>query len=387
VNLFSVFYFLLALILWVLALPYLFYKARSKKYKVAIPARFFLKNNPKFKESYVWFHTCSMGETKSIVPLVNQFENVNLTVNTNTGYEEAKKLTQNVRYLPYELFLPFWITKQKILVVMEAELWYMLFLIAKVRNTPTMLINARISDKSFDSYKKFAWFYKKIFINIDYVFAQSQIDKERLELLGAKNIEVVGNIKLANLPKVTKELIKPNKMVITAASTHENEEQLILDAYQKEFGTLVIVPRHPERFEAVSSMIESYAIKYNLTYHRYSQKEDFDSDIILIDCMGELINIFAISDVVILGGAFENIGGHNPIEPAYFNTKLISGKNIFNQKALFECVKNYTLIDNNQLKQTLEQIDKMKKSSLVQVGNIAPIIEVINRYNIKKKDK
>lgn len=386
-NLFLVFYFLLALVLWILALPYLLYKSRSTKYKDAIPARFFLKNNPKFENSSVWFHTCSMGETKSIAPLVGQFEDVNLTVNTNTGYEEAKKLTKNVRYLPYELFLPFWITKQKILVVMEAELWYMLFLIAKSKNIPTMLINARISNRSYNSYKKFAWFYKKIFTNIDYVFAQSDLDKQRLQSLGAKNIKVVGNIKLANLPKTTKELEKPNKTLICAASTHNNEEKLILESYKKEFGVLVIVPRHPERFEEVDKLIQSYSKKYNLTYHRYSQKQDFNSDIVLVDCMGELINIYAISDVVILGGGFENIGGHNPIEPAYFNTKLISGKNIFNQKALFECVENYSLIQSNQLKQTLEQIDKMKKSSLVQVGNIEPIIEVINRYNIKKKDK
>jgi 3-deoxy-D-manno-octulosonic-acid transferase len=388
VNLFFVFYFLLALILWILALPYLLYKSLSTKYKQSIPARFFLKNNSKFQDQSVWFHTCSLGETKSIANIVKQFDNVNMSVNTNTGFQEAKKLTSNVRYLPYELFLPFWITKQNILVVMEAELWYMLFFIAKRKDTPTMLINARISDKSYDSYKKFSWLYKKIFENIDYVFAQSKIDKHRLQTLGAKNIKVIGNIKLANLPTTTKDLVKPNKTVIVAASTHENEEQLILDVYKKEYGVLVVVPRHPERFEKVDQLIKEYINDKDLTYHRYSQKNSFDSDIVLVDCLGELINIYAISDVVILGGAFEDdIGGHNPIEPAYFNTKLISGKKIFNQKSLFECVNDYVLIENNELEQTLEQIDSIAKSSIQKVGDIDPIIEAINRYNIKKKDK
>ncbi|MEA1914609.1 MAG: glycosyltransferase N-terminal domain-containing protein, partial [Campylobacterota bacterium] len=215
-NLFSLFYLFVALVFWVLALPFLLYKSRSNKYKDAIPARFFLKNNGAFKNKGIWFHTCSMGETKSIVPLIEQFDNVNLSVNTNTGFEEAKKHCQNVRYLPYELFLPFWVNQQKVLVVMEAELWYMLFLMAKIRNTPTMLINARISDKSHASYLRFSWLYKRIFKNIDQVFAQSEVDKNRLEQLGASNVEVIGNIKLANLPKVTKSLEKQKELLITA---------------------------------------------------------------------------------------------------------------------------------------------------------------------------
>ncbi len=94
--------------------------------------------------------------------------------------------------------------------------------------------------------------------------------------------------------------------------------------------------------------------------------------------MGVLVNIFAISDVVILGGAFEKIGGHNPVEPAFFNCKLISGKEIFNQKSLFECVNNYYIIENEELKDYLEKLDKLDKSTLVQEGDIKPIIKELN---------
>ncbi|MEA1913763.1 MAG: 3-deoxy-D-manno-octulosonic acid transferase, partial [Campylobacterota bacterium] len=216
---------------------------------------------------------------------------------------------------------------------------------------------------------------------IDQVFAQSEVDKNRLEQLGASNVEVIGNIKLANLPKVTKSLGKQKELLITAASTHENEEQLILDAHERSHGKLIIVPRHPERFEKVDQLIREVARMKCLSYHRYSQKEDFSSDIILVDCMGELNNIYAISDVVILGGAFENIGGHNPVEPAFFGVKLISGKKIFNQKALFDCVNDFVLIDNNELKQTLDNIEYLTHSSLKKVGQLKPIVEAINRYN------
>lgn len=378
-SLFSIAYYLLASLVYILALPYLIFKSRKSKYKIAIPSKFFLLNNPKFEKETIWFHVCSMGETKAIKPIVEKIKDeVNISVITNTGFEEAKSFSKNVRYLPFEIFLPFWIKKQKALVVMEAELWYMLFLCAKAKDAKTYLINARISDKSYNSYKKFAFFYKKVFKNIDKIFAQTNTDKKRLEELGAKNIEVIGNIKLSQLPKVTKNFEKMDEILITAGSTHEKEEELILDSYERKYGKLVIVPRHPERFEKVNLLLEEYSKSKNLSYHRFSKKEDFSSDIILVDKLGELNNIYAISDVVILGGAFENIGGHNPIEPAFFGCKLISGKRIFNQKSLFECVNNYKLVENEELKETLENIENLKKSSLLKKGDLKPILKELH---------
>lgn len=380
-SLFSIFYYLVLSVIYILAIPYLIFKSQSSKYKKAIPAKFFLKNNLRFKENGIWFHSCSMGETKAIKPLIENYkEQANISVITNTGFEEAKSINQNVRYLPFEIFLPFWINKQKVLVVMEAELWYMLFLIAKNKGAKTFLINARISDKSYNSYKKFSFFYKKIFENIDKVFAQSEIDKVRLEELGAKNIEVIGNIKLAQLPQKKIDLKKPSGILITAASTHENEEELIINSYKKEFGKLVIVPRHPERFTKVDLLLSEFVKEKNLSYHKFSEKEDFESDIILVDKMGILNDIYAISDVVVLGGAFEKIGGHNPIEPAFFGCKLISGKNIFNQKSLFECIKNYYLIEKDEIGDYLGKIGVLEKSVLTKAGSIEPIIKEIDKW-------
>lgn len=380
-SLFSIFYYLLLGIIYILAIPYLIFKSKSTKYKKAIPAKFFLKDNSKFKENGVWFHSCSMGETKAIKPLIEKYKELaNISVITNTGFEEAKTISSNVRYLPFEIFLPFWINKQRVLVVMEAELWYLLFLFAKKRGAKTFLINARISDKSYKSYKRFDFFYKKIFQNIDKVFAQSEVDKYRLEELGAYNVEVIGNIKLVQLPQKKLNLKKPVGMLITAASTHENEEKLILNAYKKEHGKLVLVPRHPERFDKVDLEIREFIKDKNIFYQRYSIKENFDSDIILVDKMGILNDIYAISDVVILGGAFEKIGGHNPVEPAFFGCKIISGKNIFNQKSLFDCIKNYYLIENDELGEYLNNIKNLEKPILTKAGSIEPIIKEINRW-------
>ena len=377
-SVFKYIYFVVATFLYIVAIPYLLFKSRNKKYSQAIPAKFFLKNNSKLPQNKIWFHSCSMGETKALKPIIDKFDsdNINLSVITNTGFEQAQQMVKNVRYLPFEIFLPFWITKQKALVVMEAELWYMLFFIAHLKGIKTYLINARINDKSYKSYKKFRFFYKEIFKYIDVIFAQSEIDKQRLESLGAKNIKVIGNIKLASLPKVTKNLTKPNRFVVTAGSTHQSEEKLILDAWEDKNKTLIIVPRHPERFDEVYELIKQKAQKENFSYHRYSKQNDFNSDIVLVDVMGELINIYAISDAVILGGGFiQSAGGHNPIEPAFFNTILISGKTIFNQKSLFECVNDYYLIKNEELKDYIDNMENLNKTSLGQRGDIEPIIK------------
>ena len=380
-SLFALFYNFILLVVYIILTPYLIYKSKSKKYKIAIPAKFFLKNNQKFEKSGVWFHSCSMGEVRAIKPLIKEFEEEsNISVITNTGFDQAKTICKNVRFLPFEIFLPFWITRQKVLVVMEAELWYMLFLMAKKKGAKTLLINARISDKSYKSYLRFRFFYKKIFENIDKVFAQSEVDKQRLQELGAKNVEVIGNIKLAQLPKRRALFEKPNITTIVAASTHEGEEELILNSYKKEFGKLIIVPRHPERFLKVEELIKNYIKDKNLTFHKFSIKEDFSSDIVLVDVMGILNDVYEIGDITILGGAFAKIGGHNPIEPAFFKNVIISGKNIFNQKSLFECIKNYYLIENSELKEYLEKANTLLKPELTKEGSFEPIIKEIKKW-------
>jgi len=343
--LFASFYYLLALFLWLLLIPFLLYKSTQKKYRDSIPARFFLKNNPPFKKELIHFHACSLGEVKALKSIIDALkEPVNITTTTNTGFEEAKKLCLDPKFLPYEIFLPFWYKKQKILVVLEAELWFMLFFVAKKRGVKTILLNARISDNSYKSYKRFSFFYKKIFENIDLVFAQTNKDAKRLKELGAKEITVTGNIKVFQNIKQTKEFKKPTKPVLTLASTHEGEELLLLKSIKELSNyTVIIVPRHPERFDKVSNELE----KNGFLHQRYSKTKNFDSDITLVDAMGELINIYAISDIVLLGGSFvDGVGGHNPLEPAYFSCKIISGKYYFNQKALYEIVKNIEICDD-----------------------------------------
>ncbi len=381
---FFLFYYLLAVFLYLISLPYLFFLSFKKKYKDSIPARFFLYKNKFFNKNNIWFHSCSLGETKSLKPIIDKInKEVNISVTTNTGYEEAKKLSNSVRFLPFEIWQPFWQKKQKVLIVLEAELWYLLFFIAKRKGTKTILLNARISDNSYKAYKKFSFFYKIIFKYIDEVFAQSDIDKQRLKEIGAKNIKVIGNIKAYNDIKITKKMIKPiNTKIITLASTHEGEEELILKTIRFEKNMkIIIVPRHPERFDKVNNFLENFSKKNSLTYGKMSENESISSNIVLCDKMGELVNIFAISDIVLLCGSFvKGIGGHNPLEPAYFGCSIISGKYIFNQKVLFDMVKNIYISDIDNLNNLLSS--KLKKSYIKEKVDLDPLFKSIGEKHV-----
>ena len=380
----KIFFFLysfVAFLIYIIALPFLIVFSFKTKYRTSIPSRFFLWKNKPLKPNGIWFHSCSFGEAKAIKPLVDELpvDVLRMSTTTHTGFKAISEYTEQSRYLPFESLLFFWTKPQKVLVVMEAEFWYLLFTLAQKRGAKTLLINARMSDRSFPKYQRIGWLYREIFKHIDEVYAQTTLDKERLESLGAKNVVVTGNIKLSKLPDVSKKLEKPSALMICAASTHKGEEGLILQAFrdfkkeQKE-AKLIVVPRHPERFEKVASLIEDFAKEEGFNWHKYSQKDNFESDITLVDKLGELVNIYAISDIVILGGAFEPIGGHNAAEAAQFACKIISGKYYFNQKDIFEAVEGIVIVEASNLSRRLFQHALLKPTKIKYRTDISPIV-------------
>ena len=394
---FFVIYYIFTFIIYIIFLPFLIFLSFKNKYKKSIPARFFLYKNPSFNEKNYHFHSCSLGETKAIKPIIERFEKVNLSVITDTGFEEAKKYENaDVRFLPFEIFLPFWMKPCKALIVIEAELWYMLFFVAKRKCTKTILLNARISEKSYPKYLKFGWFYKKIFENIDLVLAQSEEDKKRLLSIGAKNIKVIGNIKTYFKPKITTKYVK-TKPLLVIASTHAKEEELILKHIIPSEYQIVIAPRHPQRFDEVYSIMQKYgnvvriSKKWKMENGKWkmengeltqpaimeNEKFELNGDLILMDKMGELVNLYAVADAVILGGSFvDNVGGHNPIEAAYFNTTIISGKYIFNQKPLYDEVEGIIICDAHEISTHLKHPKKTFVKNNVRIEDIVREVRI-----------
>ena len=381
-KIFFYFYSFVSFIVYIVALPLLLLFSLKSKYKASIPARFFVWKNPSLKPHGIWFHSCSFGEAKAIYPLVESVpsEVLRMTTTTQTGYEAIVHYTKESRYLPFEPLLFFWLKPQKALVVMEAEFWYLLFVLAQKRGAKTLLVNARMSDRSYPKYLRMGWLYRHIFKHIDEVYAQTPLDKERLESLGATNVVVTGNIKLSSLPKATKTLVKPSGLIVCAASTHNTEEALVLDAYyrlkqEQCEARLIIVPRHPERFDKVAKMIEAFSHAHTFSWHRYSKNKSLEDDIVLIDTLGELVNIYSISDIVILGGAFEPIGGHNAAEAAQFGCKIISGKHYFNQVDIFGAIEGIAVVEASNLAHRLLQHGLLKPSKLKYCTDISPIIK------------
>jgi len=385
---FFILYAIVMTVAYFILLPFLYFFSKQQvKYKISIPARFFLYKNAPLDRDGIWFHVCSFGEARAIYPILDGLpkEVLRLTTTTQTGHEAiSSKSEDQSRYLPFEPLLFSWLRPQKMLLVMEAEFWFLLFALAKRRGAKTLLINARMSDRSFPKYKRIAWLYRHIFKHVDEVYAQSEIDKERLAFLGAKNIRVIGNIKLANIPKVTQKLTKPKTLLVCGASTHEGEEELIINAFLKlkeeePKARLILAPRHPERFKKISEMVERCANENHYSWHNYSQNEAFNSDIIVADVLGELVNIYAISDVVILGGAFSPVGGHNAAEAAQFGCKIISGEHYFNQRDIFSMIEGITIVTKENLARRLQQHAQLIPTKIIQRTDIEPILESIKR--------
>ncbi|EQB39691.1 3-deoxy-D-manno-octulosonic acid transferase [Sulfurimonas hongkongensis] len=384
-NPFSLLYYVLSVVLYLIALPLLVYLSFKRKYKKSIPARFFLFNNKRFeKEDGIWFHVCSLGEAKALKPILElvKAQDIKITTITQTGQNEAKKYKAEVRFLPYEMFLPFWIKKQKLLVVLEAEFWYMLFVAARRSGTRVVMLNARISDKSVKKYLQFAWFYKRLLSNVEIIYAQSEVDKNRFLALGAKNIEVIGNIKLAGKISKTKEYEKPLQETIVAASTHAGEEESVLKSfleYKKQVDAkLIVVPRHPERFLSVYELLKRYAKENSFTLSQFSETKNFDAEIVLMDAMGELNNIYNISDIAIVGGAFrEDIGGHNPLEPAFFGCKIITGKHFHDQKELYKYVHHVQYVESDEIHKALMAAKDLPPSMVEEKIDLEPVVKKI----------
>lgn len=371
-------YNFLAFAVYILIFPFILILSCKKKYRESLPARFFLLKNLKGNQSDVHFHACSFGEVNTIVSLAKNFNNTFITTITKTGFDLAKKNNFVTKFLPFELFIPFWLKKSKVLVIFEAELWLNLVKYAKKNGTYVVLLNARISDRSYKRYLKFAFYYKMIFKNIDIVYAQSKKDADRLKELGAKNVVIFGNVKnfLPQLPNKKYNKFK-DKFFIVIASSHNGEEEMILNNLEfKENYKILLAPRHPERFEKVDIIFKNYAKKNNLSYEKFSQNLDLSSDCILLDTLGEVINFYAICDVCILCGSFiEGIGGHNPIEIAQFNKPIISGKFFHNQETLYSNVEGINIIDESQIQKTLDS--KLCKTFVKQNDKMQDLLKTI----------
>lgn len=311
--------------------------------------RFGLGLKYEVKKPVIWLHAVSVGETRAMqkmyVLLQTKFPNhqILITTMTPTGRETAKLLYKSaiVHYIPYDMphaVKRFYkVFKPEIGIIMETEIWPNLLHYANKYGIKTYLVNARLSPKSYKSYKRVSFILGKFINYFDAILCQDKNTESRFKDLGfAGSTAVLGNTKfdlvLTNIDEAFIAKARNNNLtrkIIIFASTREKEESLILKNLPADATFLVvIVPRHPERFSLIEKLIQENGIKYQ----KRSSNEEIASDtqILLGDSMGEMFMYYKMADVAIIGGSFNNGGGQNIIEPIYISKPVVFGPSMYN---------------------------------------------------------
>ena len=313
-------------------------------------------------------HAVSLGETRAAEPLVRALlerwpeHAVVLTHMTPTGRTASKDLfAGNNRvlrvYLPYD-FGPF-VTRflrhfrPVFGIIMETELWPMLLATCQQRNVPVLLANARLSERSARRYARWPALARILFGALTATGAQSAADAARLTALGARRVNITGNIKFDVEPP--SEILalgadfrarRGLRPTIFAASTREGEEEAILDAFIRASSSgnpetlLILTPRHPQRFDEVENLIRARGLTVSRRSAAPPDPSPIDTQVWLGDSMGEMFAYYAASDIALVGGSWQPFGGQNPIEACAVGTPILLGPHTFNfQRIALEAVE------------------------------------------------
>lgn len=394
--------------LWIFALatfPSVFFQMLTKgKYRASFSQKLGLsfpsihkKNRP-----LIWIHAVSVGETNAVAALAKKLKNspqnplVLVSSGTETGHAEAKK---SLAFADFHVFLPFdfsWIIKPIIrrvqptqVILCETDWWYNFLQGCKGCGAQVIVVNGKISERSTRRFLKFSYFSRRLFDSIDLFCVQSRHYLQRFEKLGIdkKKLVITGNIKFDNDHQICSEdflkdlrtrlsLIASDKVVVIG-STHDPEEKLLLSALKnawKEIPDLkvIIVPRHPERFDKVAFEI----LEMGFSLHRYSSQASPQNSpqVILVDTMGLLRKCYQLATIAIVAGSFTpKVGGHNILEPLYYGVPTLFGPHMHSQPEMLELILDYQAglqVENDAIGPIILNLmaDQEQRSSLTNAG-------------------
>jgi len=407
------FYRIVLLALLPLVLILLLIRSRkSKAYRQRLLERLGFFPQPAMQDG-ILVHAASVGEVIALKSFIDEllltYPNTPITITTftPTGSEQVKKLFANKvqhSYLPLDVYpctqLFLRRLRPKLVIFMETELWPNLVAQCVSKKIKLLLINGRLSKKSLNSYQKINALIKPCLNSFDDILTQSQENLTHFTQLGAQTSRCrnVGNLKFdisindniqhkqAELAQLINPECSVKRKIWLVASTHEGDEVIVLNAFREvlaEFPQLllVIVPRHPERFDRVAKLCQ----QHDFSLARRSENTLVnDQQIWLLDSLGELMAGFALSDIVTMGGSFSEVGGHNPLEPALFKKPIIVGSDMSNfteilqqllqKKALLQlpqdnAVEQLTQAVNTLLHQPEQQISLGEQAYQVVLAN------------------
>ena len=386
---------------------YRIFKNKEDKFRVKEKFCFFSKKRNAGK--LIWFHGSSVGEIMSIIPIIKKYETdksinkiliTSSTLSSSNIIEKMKFKKIIHQFYPVDhiffsnKFLNFW--KPSVAIFLESEIWPSMFKSIKERNIPLILLNARITHKTFCRWSKIIFFSKSIFGLIDIAYPQNNETKIFLKKLNVNNIKKIGNLKYIGneelkVNRIDKKLFSQFKKYKTfvAASTHDTEEifaaktHLLLKKNNKNLIT-IIIPRHINRVDQIINEISM--LNLNIITRSSNKKNLSNVDIFIVDTFGESKKFYKIATSVFLGGSIISKGGQNPLEPARFGAKILHGPDVDNFKEVYryldllkisskvknplQCansiifrknmkkVKKMRILGKNILKNTLNELDK-----------------------------
>lgn len=345
----------------------------------------------KVKKQSIWFHAVSVGEVNAVESLVKRAKiefpeyNIAVTTVTKTGQLVAKNKFKNIAdiitYFPYDnkfsVNAAIKALNPKIIIIAETEIWPAFCNEVNNKNIPLVLVNGRISPNSYKGYKKFRFFFEKVLKNFSLILMQTDDDKNRIIDIGAnpEKVVVMGNLKfdIANvldgheIKELKHSLKSGDYKVLIAGSTHKGEDEIIINTYKRlkieiQDLKLLIAPRHPERNDQVLKLVCETGLKVGL---RSKNSHFKNTDIILLDTMGELSKLYSVAKVAFIGGSFSGTGGHNPLEAAIYGVPVVSGADVFNFKDIYrfmtEAQSAFIFSDKDKLSIKIRELFKNKE--------------------------
>ena len=354
----------------------------GKEDKVRFKEKFCFFSKKNHVDGIVWFHGASVGEILSIMPIIEKFEKditikkiliTSSTLSSSHIFSKYKLKKTIHQFYPFDLnfltnfFISYW--KPKLAIFVDSEVWPNMYCNLSERGVPLILLNARITRKSFNRWKYFPRFSEKIFKRINLALPQNLETKRYLKLLGVKNIKHVGNLKFFGTSQKPHKNIKLRnkflkKTIWCAASTHKSEE-LFIGKVHKELKTniknllTIVIPRHINRKKIIANELENIGL--NTEFHTLSRKLKRNTDIYIVDTYGDALKFYSLSKLTFVGGSLISHGGQNPLEPAREGNYIIFGPNVHN----FEEV--YRMLENLKIATKIHSIKNIKKIFLKKI--------------------
>ena len=373
--------------------------------------KFSLQKEKRETGKLIWFHCSSVGELLSIVPLIQELEKkknlkqilvTTSTLSSSKIFEKFKFKKTLHQFYPLDNiyiisnFLNYW--KPSSVVFVESEIWPVMISELKKRKIKLVLINARMSEKSFKRWSSIKYFGKNILEKFDYIFPQNKETFLYFKKLGLKKIKFLGNLKFIDthndkFNEINKKYFK-NKTILCTASTHHNEEEIFADLhikYKKKIPNLItiIIPRHIERTDEIAQMLDKKKLRFNR--HSENKKNFKNCDVYIVDSYGENKSFYKISNVVFLGGSLVSKGGQNPLEALRFGCNILHGNYTFNFKDVYKMLEKEKLslkvYNSKDLEKKTLTLFNNKRNNYNKVRKLKKIGNVILKKNLTELEK